>query len=349
MSLPASQPTSRRVEPGVGTGQPIADLSYRNYDGPLGSPVGRWWSIARMSIRLTLAKRGFWWWSVASGYWYLVLMAVFYFVDTLSPAITPGGKNPFLEQIRWKDQFVHGFSFAQLLFFILALLTATGAIANDNRANALLVYLSKPCTKLDYVLGKWLGVFLPLSVVAFLPMAGFWLYGALSFRQYGFVSDDPLMLFKLALVAMSAGALHASLALGVSSLFNQARVAGATYAGIYFLSNFFTKAMQVSHAIFRGNGQTVPQAVDRLYYASIDGVNIAMAKLILGTSGSPLLPGIDGRGGGPFGKPRPATAPPQGGFTIPSPPLEIFLPVFLLLCLGGIYLAWTRVRAVEVV
>lgn len=344
MSIPASAPTHRTVEPG----QPIADLSYRNYDGPLESPAGRWWSIARMSIRLTLAKKGFWWWSVASGYWYLILLVVFYIADTVNP-VGVGQRNPFLEQIKWKDQFVHGYSFSQLFFFILALLTATGAIANDNRANALLVYLSKPCSRLDYVIGKWLGVFIPLTAVAFVPMGLFWLYGALSFREYGFVSSDPLMLFKLLFVAMSGAALHASLALGVSSLFNQARVAGATYAGLYFLTNFFTKVMQFGHGFYRRENEIVPAYIDRLFYASVDGMNIAMAKLILGTSGSPLLPGSDGRGGGLMGARRAPTAPPQGGMTIPSPPLEIFLPVFLLLCAGGVYLAWSRVKAVEVV
>ncbi len=335
--------------PGGSIDGPIADLTYRNYDGPLGPPAARWWAIARMSIRLSLKKRGFWWWSVASGYWYLVLMAVFYFVDTLAQQqLTSDGKNPFIAAIKWKDQFVHGFSFAQLLFFILALLTATGTIANDNRANALLVYLSKPCTKLDYVIGKWFGVFVPLSLVAFVPMALFWLYGALSFREYGFVSSDPLMLPKLALIAMCTGALHASLGLGISSLFNQARVAGATYAGIYFLSNFFTKAMQVGHAVFVSEREPVPVTIDRLFYASIDGVNIAMAKLILGTSGSPLF-GQGINGGRNFGPNRPRNAPPQTEFIIPSPPLEIFLPIFLALVLGGIWLAWSRVRAVEVV
>ncbi|RYG31087.1 hypothetical protein EON81_23660 [bacterium] len=343
--------------PGTPVKGPIADLSYRNYDGGLNPPAARWWAIARMGIRQTLRKRGFWWWSVASGYWYLVLMAIFYFVDTLGgQQLSPNGKNPVIEAIKWKDQFVHGYSFAQLLFFILALLTATGTIAADNRANALLVYLSKPCTKLDYVIGKWMGVFVPLSVVAFLQMGLFWLYGALSFREYGFITTDPLLLPKLAVVAMSGAALHASLALAISSMFNQPRVAGATYAGIYFLSNFFTKAMQVSHALYVNQQTPVPTWIDRLFYGSIDGMNIAMAKLILGTSGSPLFQngfagGVRTASRGARGTARASLGggPQASDFLIPSPPLEIFLPIFLILVLGGAWIAWSRVRAVEVV
>lgn len=336
--------------PGSTVKGPIADLTYRNYDGPLGPPGARWWAIARMSIRLSLAKRSFWWWSLLSAIYYIVLMVFFFIADSLTPQLSPDGRNPIIERIVWKDQFVHGFSIGQISLLVIALIIATGAIANDNRANALLVYLSKPCTKLDYVVGKWFGVFVPITLVAFVPMAIFWLYGALSFRSYGFVSSDPLMLPKLAIVAMCGGALHASLALGVSSLFNQARVAGATYAGIYFLSNFFTRAMQLSHAMYMSNDETVPPTIDRLFYASIDGMNIAMSKLVLGTSGSPLFGGSlnPGRRPGSGGRPR-VNGPQATDFLVPSPPLEIFLPIFLVLVLAGIWLAWSRIRAVEVV
>ena len=36
---------------------PIADLSYRHYDGPLNAPVARWWSIAKMTIQVAIKKK----------------------------------------------------------------------------------------------------------------------------------------------------------------------------------------------------------------------------------------------------------------------------------------------------
>ena len=331
---------------------PIADLTYRNYDGPILPPANRWWAIAKMTMRLAMKKRGFWIFAGLSGIWYLILIILFWAIDTFGQSISTGQKNPILTQFIWKDQFVHGFSIGQLPLFVLALFIGTGAIANDNRANALLVYLSKPCTRLDYIVGKWIGVFLPIAGVAFGSMGLFYLYGLLSFREYGFITQDPLLLPKLVFVAVISGALHASLSLGISSMFNQGRIAGATYAGIYFLTQFFTKAMQISHITIVRSGETVPDYIDRLYYASVDGVQIAMAKLILGTSGSPLVPGLNS-GGSPFGNPgrprpqRPAVVP--GGLTVPSPPLELFLPIFFGLCAIGVTIAWSRVKAVEVV
>ena len=346
MMTPDLRPGTPVASPAAG---PIADLTYRNYDGPLSPPVARWWAIARMSIRQSLKKRGFWVAAILSAYWYLVLMAVFYFVDTFGAAVARGQLNPIFKTIVWKDQFVNAFSLAQLLYFVIALFIATGTIANDNRANALLVYLSKPCSRLDYVVGKWLGIFIPITAVALAPMAFFWLYGALSFREYGFIADNPLLLPKLVLLAAVPGAIHASLALGISSLFNQGRVAGATYAGIYFIPYFLTVAMKAIHISTGWENRPVPEIVDRLYYASIDGMNIAMAKLVLGTSGSPLFPNF-AAAAGPMGGGGGRRGPvPPGGVVIPSPPLELFLPIFLLLVAGGFFVAWSRVKAVEVV
>lgn len=312
---------------------PILDLSYRNYDGPIEPPVARWWAIAKMTIRLGMKKRGFWVWSVLSAYWYLILMAIFFFVDSFLP---PEGTQQFFARVVWKDQFLTAFSFAQLVYFILALLIGVGTIANDNRANALLVYLSKPCTKFDYVLGKWLGIFMTLSAVALVPAILFYLYGVLSFRSYGFFSQDPWMFFRVIGMCLISGTFHASVALGISSLFNQGRMAGATYAGIYFLGLFFTKAMEFISLNTKLQGEAPSPVVHALYYLSPDGLQIAMAKFVLGTNGSNLFQQNNRPG-------RPQLTP------IEAPNMPLFTLLFLGICLAGVLVAWRRVRAVEVV
>lgn len=318
---------------------PIADLSYRHYDGPLEPPAYRWWSIARASMRLSLKKRGFWLWASFSAWFYILLLAIFFFVDTFSQGVTaPGQKNPILMQIVWKDQFLNAFSTAQLFFFILALLIGVGTIANDNRANALLVYLSKPCTKTDYVIGKWLGIFLPITLVTAVPTLLFYLYCVMTYRDYGFLTEDPRLLFRLLGMVLVSGFVHASLSLGISSMFNQGRLAGATYAGLYFFTLSFTKAMQVISIIAQQDRKPVPGIVNNLYYASVDGIQIGLAKAILGTDGSALFPG-GGGGGGRRIEPLPVPAPD-------------FWPIFGVvggICALAILIAWTRVRAVEVV
>lgn len=317
---------------------PIADLSYRNYDGPLEAPGMRWWVISKMSMRLAIKKKGFWVWATLSAYWYFLLGAVFYFMDALGsqlPGAGQSGKNPLLSQIIWRDQFLNSFNISQLLLFILALLIGVGTIANDNRANALLVYLSKPCTKADYLIGKWVGIFLPLTAITAGPTLVFYAYCAMSYQQYGFGNDHWLLL-KLMTMCLLPGIFHASVCLGISSLFNQGRLAGATYAGIYFISLTFTATMAVTYAvnaaqIRRGHqALDVPGTITTLYYCSVDGIQQAIAKNILGTNGSPLFP-------------------TPNSSQIPAPSLGLFLTLYIGICAVSLLIAWTRVRAVEVI
>lgn len=311
---------------------PIADLTYRGYDGNLEPPMFRWWSIAKMTMRLATKKKGFWVWSVISGYWYLVLIAIFYFADNFF-ANFPSGSEGFFRQIVWKDLFLDGFSIGQILFMVVALLIGAGSIANDNRANALLVYLSKPCTKLDYLAGKWFGLFIPITLVTAVPMVLFYLYCLMSYRSYGFFTNDPWLFIKILAMCPVAACFHASVLLGISSMFKQGRLAGATYAGIYFLSNFVTAA--IGGAIRNPRGH-VPPIANTFYYFSIDGIQIAMAKLILGTRGSSILTAMgNGR--------RQMAAPPE----IPS--AALFISLYFLLCIVSLWIAWIRIRPVEVV
>ncbi|RYG31798.1 hypothetical protein EON81_22090, partial [bacterium] len=212
---------------------PLADLSYRAYDGPLASTKYRWWVIAKQTMSigfrsksLGLATAAL---MLAASLYYVAMMVILFFVDKIAGG-TPQGEaqmKSFLGRLVWKDQLLHGFSFAQLPLLLFALILGAGAIANDNRANALLVYLSKPCTKLDYMLGKFVGVFLPLLAFITIPNLFFYFYGAMTFRSEGFLADDPWLLPKMLVILPFSAALHASLILAISSLFNQGRGAGA--------------------------------------------------------------------------------------------------------------------------
>lgn len=327
-------------------GSPIADLTYRGYDGELESPRFRWWVIARMSVRLAFKKKSYWVLTGLSGVYYLIMMMIIFFMEQLSAAGT--GANPqadqalrqFISRIVWKDQFLHAFSTGQMWFLFLALLLGAGAIANDSRANALLVYLSKPCDKRDYLIGKWMGIFLPLLLAMSIPTLFFWFYGALSYRPYGFLGNDPWVILKMAIVLPIGAAFYSSLVVGFSSLFKQGRIAGATLAGAYFITNIFTQLMALSWVFAqapggrRRGGEDFQQVVDTLrnfYYASIDGVNIGMAKAVLGTDGSAYL-----------GIPSPVRS-------IPAPGIVGILLVMALVAAIWIYVAWKRIRAVEVV
>jgi ABC-2 type transport system permease protein len=321
---------------------PIADLSYRNYDGELTSTNHRWWVIARSTMSMAMKKRAIWIYAILSGFYYVAMIIVLFVIDQMAANVAPGQRNPvsgFLQRINWKDQFVTGFSYGQIWFLAISLVLGAGAIANDNRANALLVYLSKPCDKRDYLFGKWLGVFLPLFIVSATPSLVFYFYGAMSYREMGFISSDPWLILKLPIMLAIGSAFHASIVIGISSLFNQGRMAGAVYAGFYFLSNFFTQLMTIAWLSSTGGGRgrhdQAPEAIKsliaKLYYGSVDGLNIGMGKGVLGTNGSAAF-GIQS----PFQM-------------VPAPSLFFSLGFISLISALMMFIAWRRIRPVEIV
>jgi len=328
---------------------PIADLSYRNYDGPLTSTDMRWWVIAKTTIRSALKKRSIWVAMSFSAWYYVAMIFVLYFTDQLSQQARPGqAKVNYAASLIWKDQFLHGFSYGQIMYLVVALIVGAGAIANDNRSNALLVYLSKPCTKLDYILGKWLGVFLVLFGIMAIPALFFYGYCGLSYRNEGFFFDDYWLILQILVVLALSAAVYSSLIICFSSLFNKGRLAGATFAGLFFVTNFFS-VMMYGLFIFNSNPGTGPTPrhphrhvhevsemartiTGGFSYASIDGLNIGMAKAVFHTDGSV-----------PFGLPA------QGQQFVPMPSLPLMLFIVAAVIALALSIAWSRIRAVEVV
>ncbi|QYK52037.1 MAG: ABC transporter permease subunit [Fimbriimonadaceae bacterium] len=265
---------------------PLSDLSYRNYDSSPVAKGGRWKVIARNHIMRMFKLKSYWILMVLSGIHFLILAAATYFIDSFAGNM--GGEKfaeTFFGRIVWRDQFMSGFQVGHFLLMAILLLVGAGAIANDNRSNALLVYLSKPCTKRDYLFGKFAGIFSLFFTALAIPAAFFYFYGMMNYREHGFISDDPFMGVKILLALVLVSAYQASIILGISSLFNQGRLAGATYAGLYVMSGLFAGLPSVI-----GNANDVSagvqQMLDKIHYLSIFGGCEAIYKTVLQTNGS---------------------------------------------------------------
>jgi hypothetical protein len=123
----------------------------------------------------------------------------------------------------------------QVFFTILvSIFGASGLIANDLRTGAILVYLSRPLTRRDYVLGK-LGVPLALNLAVTL-VPGLLLYAAcLALAPEQFAKWELWWIAPATVVHSLAASLVVSLVvLAISSLSRSARVAGLSFAGLYF-------------------------------------------------------------------------------------------------------------------
>lgn len=302
---------------------PIADVSYRNYDGPLKAHPLRWWIIARGMVRNTLRK----WW-----YWLPVLFIVAAhgiagFLLYLRAQLPPEAADLLVHR-PMAGLFYDAYHYSQFWIFILALLVGSGSIAADNRANALQIYLSKPLTRMDYLAGKWAGLFLLLTGAVVAPALLLYLYCLASYHSQGFLRDNPRLWLQLLGAGALAGALHASLLVGMSAWSKRPMLVGGLYAGLYVGVGV---VVWVIEQILRATDNV--RLATTIVHLSIPGLLRGLAQHLYGTT--PSFFGMPFHGGRQF-----------------TSELPDLLPIALLaaaLAALGILAALSRIRAVEVV
>ena len=204
---------------------PIYEQSYRRYEARSPLRQVRFWPITREALRLILAKRAF-----------LVLL-----LASLIPFVVRVGqvyvftRFPEVGRVLPVDGRMFGDFLNQQVGFtiLLSIFGGAGLVANDLRTGAILVYLSRPLTRRDYVLGK-LGVLLALNLsVTLLP--GVALYAialALApdqFAKWSLAWILPSIVLHAVLISLVVGLL----ALAISALSKSARVAGLAFVGLW--------------------------------------------------------------------------------------------------------------------
>jgi ABC-2 type transport system permease protein len=248
---------------------PIHDQGYRRYGGRR-HPHGRvWWVIARAGLMERLRERKFLGLLLFAWLPFLVravqmyLAANFQQASFLAP--TPG---TFLEYLDQQSLFV----------FFITIAVGSGLIANDRRANALQIYLSKPLTRVEYITGKLLTLVVFLGGVTWLPailllMLQTMFAGNLTFLRANLFLVPAITLFSSIQVFLSAFAM-----LALSSMSKSRRFVSVMYAGIIF----FTAAM---YQVLRNVTGTTAWA-----WISPEDVLDALGAAIFRTSAPPSIP-----------------------------------------------------------
>jgi ABC-2 type transport system permease protein len=204
---------------------PIYEQAYRKYEARQPLRAVRFWPITREALRLILAKRAFL--GLLIGAWLPFLFRVgqiwlfTQFPDT--GRILPVDGRLFGEFLNQQVG----------LTIILSVFGGAGLIANDLRTGAILVYLSRPLTRRDYVLGK-LGVLMALNLsITLVPGLMLYLIAlALApgqFAKWELLWIAPAIVLHALLIALSVSLL----VLAVSALSRSARVAGLCFVGLY--------------------------------------------------------------------------------------------------------------------
>ena len=239
---------------------PIHDQSYRHYGGGKAAPGRSWTVIAWAGMRTFFKKRSFLGLMLFALSPFLV-RAVQMWISSNYPqasmlAPSPETFRQFLEQ---QDFFV----------FIITVYVGAGLIANDRRANALQIYLSKPLMRSEYIAGKLAVLLGFLLLVTFVPAMLLLMLKVIFDGNFTFLKNNLFLLPAITTASLLQVSLAAFTMLALSSLSKSARYVGILYVGI----TFFTAAIYGALYAITGSsrvswisiGANVSQVVDVIF------------------------------------------------------------------------------------
>jgi ABC-type transport system involved in multi-copper enzyme maturation permease subunit len=131
-----------------------------------------------------------------------------------------------------------------IFVFFVTIFVGAGLIANDRRANALQLYLSKPMTSAEYIAGKLAILFLFLISVTFLPAMTLLLTQAMFAGSLEFVRNNLYLLPAITLFSLAQVLLASTTMLALSSLSKSQRFVAVMYAGLFFFTTALFNALR---------------------------------------------------------------------------------------------------------
>ena len=201
---------------------PIHDQGYRRYTGRRIPPGRGWWVIARAGVLERVRERRFLALMLLAWSPFIVRALQIYASTSFAQlSFLAPGPDTFREFLDQQSPF---------LFFI-TIYAGSGLIASDRRANALQVYLSKPLTRVQYVLGKLLALAVFLLAASWLPAMALLALQMIFAGSSDFIRDNPSLVPAITLFCVIE-VLATSLAmLALSSLSTSRRFVAVMYAG----------------------------------------------------------------------------------------------------------------------
>ena len=263
---------------------PIHDQGYRRYRG--GKALGRGWTvIATAGIRAVLTKRTFIGLILLAWTQFVVRAVTFYFAANLPQAA-------FLAPTA--DTFRQFLDVQQIFAFFVTVYVGAGLIANDRRANALQIYLSKPLTRLEYICGKLAVLVTFLLVVTWVPALLLLIVQMAFAGNFTFLRNNVYLFPAITLYCFIMVALISASMLALSSLSNSSRYVGILYTAVIFFTQAIygvvyavTRSTAMSWMSFSANLSQIGDVIFRLppKYETPWIVSLLVIAAVIATSG----------------------------------------------------------------
>lgn len=224
---------------------PIHDQGYRRYGG--GKTRGRGWTvIARSGIWSFLGKKALLGLMLLSWFPFFVRAVQIYAAANLpQAAFLAASPETFHDMVdSW---------YVNVVVFFVTVYVGAGLIANDRRANALQIYLSKPLTRAEYVFGKLAILMTFLLLVTWAPAILLLLVQIAFAGSLTFIKNNAFLLPAITLFAVVQATVVAATMLALSSLSNSSRYVGILYAAVLF---FMQAIYGVVYAVTRSTAMS---------------------------------------------------------------------------------------------
>jgi ABC-type transport system involved in multi-copper enzyme maturation permease subunit len=239
---------------------PIHDQSYRRYRGGKSRPGQAWTVIARAGIMNMVRKRAFLGLLLFAWIPFLV-RAVQLYVATNFPqaAMLAPTAETFREFLDQQEFFV----------FVVTIYVGAGLIANDRRANALQIYLSKPLMRAEYIGGKAATLLAFLLLVTWIPALLLLVLQVLFAGSFAFLKANLFLFPAITIGAFLQVTVATFTMLALSSLSKSARYVGILYAGVVFFTLAIYQTMYAitgdSSLSWLSLGSSVSQVMDVVF------------------------------------------------------------------------------------
>ena len=207
---------------------PIHDQSYRRYGGAKAT-LGRSWAvIAKAGIMHMIRKRAFLGLLLFAWFPFVIRAVQIYFASNYAQveAILPPDAKMFRDFMEQQDFFV----------FVMTIYVGAGLIANDRRANALQIYLSKPLLRVEYVFGKLAVLLVFLLAVTWVPAIVLLIVQVMFAGNFTFFFENLFLFPAITLSAFIQTITASATMLALSSLSRSSRYVAVLYAGVIFFS-----------------------------------------------------------------------------------------------------------------
>jgi ABC-2 type transport system permease protein len=269
---------------------PIHDQSYRRYEGTKAALGRGWLVILKNGFRTMLSRRVFVALLVIAWVPFVVRAVQMYFVTNFPQAASV---------VPVDAQMFHSFLDQQAVFvFFVTIYAGAGAIANDRRANALQIYLSKPLMRIEYIGGKLAVLIVYLLAVTLLPALLLILLQILFSGSFDFIRQNLFLIPAVTLGSLVRVLVSACTMLALSALSKSSRFVAVLYAGAIFFTDAIFGVLriivgssrvawvsvtanidQVTDAIFRSHPRhETPVAVSILVLAGLLAISISVLE-----------------------------------------------------------------------